>query len=166
MPQNGIYHVGIKELSEALTHNKNLKVLNLNDNTLTEKGANFIAGALPHLQKLKILNLGDCLLKTGGTTIVAEALTEGHPELEVGQTVEKRMCQDLYADKIHYLQELYLSYNEIRAAGGLAVAKAVKNKNKLVKLDLNGNHFGEDGRKNLSQELASAKKFSILNSLR
>ena len=39
MPQNGITHPGITALAEALAENKNLHILNLNDNTFTEKGA-------------------------------------------------------------------------------------------------------------------------------
>ena len=57
MPQNGIYHIGITALSEAFTHNPNLQVLNLNDNT----GAAALVSALPNIQKLQELNLGDCL---------------------------------------------------------------------------------------------------------
>lgn len=83
MPQNGIYHPGIAALSQALTKNPNLKILNLNDNTLTEKGATSIANVLPHLQKLKSLNLGDCLLRTGGATVLANALADQHLDLEV-----------------------------------------------------------------------------------
>lgn len=39
MPQNGINHPGIKALATAVQHNPNLRTLNLNDNTFTEKGA-------------------------------------------------------------------------------------------------------------------------------
>lgn len=63
--------------------NKNLRLLNLNDNTLTAKGAKSLAAALPALQKLQVLNLGDCLLKTQGALILAEALCDKHFELEV-----------------------------------------------------------------------------------
>lgn len=63
--------------------NKNLRLLNLNDNTLTSKGAKSLAAALPALQKLQVLNLGDCLLKTQGALILADALIDGHFELEV-----------------------------------------------------------------------------------
>ena len=74
MPQNGIYHVGITALSEAFTYNKNLQVLNLNDNTRGEKGAEAIANALPSLQKLRVINFGDCLLKTKGALSLAKGI--------------------------------------------------------------------------------------------
>lgn len=51
MPQNGIYHVGISALSNAFKNNPNMKVLNLNDNTITWKGAEALAEALVSMQK-------------------------------------------------------------------------------------------------------------------
>lgn len=39
MPQNGINHPGVTALAKAMQHNADLRILNLNDNTFTEKGA-------------------------------------------------------------------------------------------------------------------------------
>ena len=39
MPQNGINHPGVTALATAMQHNAGLRILNLNDNTFTEKGA-------------------------------------------------------------------------------------------------------------------------------
>lgn len=39
MPQNGINHPGITALAQAFAINPLLKIINLNDNTFTEKGA-------------------------------------------------------------------------------------------------------------------------------
>ena len=43
MPQNGINHEGITALADAFASNTNLRILNLNDNTFTEKGARSVA---------------------------------------------------------------------------------------------------------------------------
>ena len=43
MPQNGINHPGITALSEAFKVNKNMRYINLNDNTFTEVGAKSMA---------------------------------------------------------------------------------------------------------------------------
>lgn len=51
MPQNGIYHPGITALSEAFKSNPNMKILNLNDNTIGPKGAEAISSALFSMQK-------------------------------------------------------------------------------------------------------------------
>lgn len=39
MPQNGINHPGVTALATAMQQNPNLRTLNLNDNTFTERGA-------------------------------------------------------------------------------------------------------------------------------
>ena len=39
VPQNGINHPGIRALASAMQHNPQLRVLNLNDNTFTKRGA-------------------------------------------------------------------------------------------------------------------------------
>lgn len=51
MPQNGIYHPGITALSEGFKCNSNMKILNLNDNTIGPIGAESIADALYSMQK-------------------------------------------------------------------------------------------------------------------
>ncbi|CAG2057291.1 unnamed protein product, partial [Timema podura] len=144
IPQNGIYHVGVTALCEAFALNPNLRLLNLNDNTVREKGAIAMAEALPSLQNLIHLNLGDCLLKTKGALLLAEALTDGHSKL----------------------QEVHLGFNEITAEGGLALAKAMKNKKDLKQLELGGNMFGKIGRKHLILELKESSRLDALGSLR
>lgn len=39
MPQNGINHPGVTALAQAFAINPLLRIINLNDNTFTEKGA-------------------------------------------------------------------------------------------------------------------------------
>lgn len=123
MPQNGIYHVGITALSEAFTKNKNLQIINLNDNTLGPKGSRSLARALSSLPELRCLNLGDCLLKNRGTEFIAEAISAEHQLLE----------------------EVNLESNEIRTTAGVTLACALANKQNLTKVILDGNMFGEAG---------------------
>lgn len=136
MPQNGIYHVGISALSDAFVHNTNLQILNLNDNTIGPQGAQAIAKALPNLQKLRIINFGDCLLKTKGALSLANALSSSHTELE----------------------ELVLGFNEIRSEGGIALADAMVNKNKLKSLILDGNQFNEAVKTKIKDKLKEIGK--------
>jgi Ran GTPase-activating protein 1 len=65
---------------------------------------------------LEIMNFGDCLIKTQGAQYLATAIKGNNPKL----------------------QKVILSFNEIGARGGKAVAEAVKGKASLVELDLNG----------------------------
>lgn len=142
-PQNGINHDGIRALSEAFKQNAGLRVLNLNDNTITPRGAVGLAEAFAYLPLLREINLGDCLLKTGGAVLLGDALQDGHSELEV----------------------LNLGFNEIGPNGGMSVAAAVQNKDRLRSLVLNGNMFGQECRENISEMLAGVDRLAALGEL-
>lgn len=57
MPQNGINHEGVRALSEGFKKNQNLKILNLNDNTVTAKGAVALAEAFEFLHRSVLIGL-------------------------------------------------------------------------------------------------------------
>ncbi|WAQ98909.1 RAGP1-like protein [Mya arenaria] len=143
MPQNGINHEGITALAEAFQHNPNLRILNLNDNTFTIIGAKSMAKVLPKLQNLEVINFGDCLIRTDGAKLIAKAITDGHKKL----------------------RELVLSGNEISAPGASRITEAVENKDKLEKIDLDSNMFGEEGVELVKAALETIGKLDILGSL-
>uniref|UniRef100_A0A3B3S988 Ran GTPase activating protein 1 n=1 Tax=Paramormyrops kingsleyae TaxID=1676925 RepID=A0A3B3S988_9TELE len=116
MPQNGINHPGVTALARAMQSNQKLRVLNLNDNTFTKKGAIAMAQTLKGLHSVQVINFGDCLVRSEGAAAIADALMTGLP----------------------ILKELNLSFGEIKEEAALMVAKAVRNKALLEKLDLNG----------------------------
>lgn len=124
MPQNGIRPDGIRTIVEGLRDCKNLRHLDLQDNTFTVKGSKALAQALPSWPQLEILNVSDCLLSKKGGAHVFTALERGENK---------------------QLKELLLQYNEIQADGVQILAQAIKSHlNLLEKLDLNGNKFEED----------------------
>ncbi|XP_028267465.1 ran GTPase-activating protein 1 isoform X2 [Parambassis ranga] len=143
MPQNGINHAGVTALASAMQHNTGLRILNLNDNTFTEKGAIAMAQALKYLRSIQVINFGDCLVRPAGAKAIAETVSEGLP----------------------ILKELNLSFGEITEEAALAVAQAVKGKDQLEKLDLNGNCLGEDGCKALKDAMESMNMGEHLGSL-
>ncbi|XP_035511370.1 ran GTPase-activating protein 1a [Morone saxatilis] len=143
MPQNGINHPGVTALATAMQHNAGLRILNLNDNTFTEKGAIAMAQALKHLRSIQVINFGDCLVRPAGAIAIAESVSEGLP----------------------ILKELNLSFGEITEEAALAVAHAVKGKDQLEKLDLNGNYLGEDGCKALKESMEGMNMGDLLGSL-
>ncbi|MCO5555770.1 hypothetical protein L7F22_009315 [Adiantum nelumboides] len=77
MFQNGIRMDGIVAIAQGLAACKQLKVLDLQDNTATVSGSRGIAAALPHWQDLETLNLSDCLLKPKGGYLVLDVLHKG-----------------------------------------------------------------------------------------
>ncbi|XP_029914681.1 ran GTPase-activating protein 1 isoform X2 [Myripristis murdjan] len=143
MPQNGINHAGVTALATAMQHNADLRVLNLNDNTFTKKGAIAMAQALKHLRNIQVINFGDCLVRSEGAMAIAETVSDGLP----------------------ILKELNLSFGEITEEAAVALARAVKGKAQLEKLDLNGNSLGEQGCQAVKDVMSDMNMGDFLGSL-
>lgn len=124
--QNGIRPKGIARLlRDGLSRNKELQILDLQDNTFTAKPSAVLAETLDQWPKLKELNLNDCLLKASGSLLLAEALSKGEPK--------------------PLLETLRLQYNELEEDALKILAEAVIAKLPNLKvLELNGNRFEED----------------------
>jgi len=60
------------------------------------------------------------------------------------------------------LESVDLSFNEIKADGGLALAEAMVSKPNLQSLNLNGNMFGSEGREQISETLTRIDKVNSL----
>ncbi|KAM0792138.1 hypothetical protein ACM66B_004837 [Microbotryomycetes sp. NB124-2] len=119
MPQNGIRMEGIEALVKGLRQNPDLEVLDLQDNTATEKGSRAIANSLASWPKLRKLNLSDCLLRPKGGVLVANALESGSNK---------------------DLESLLLQSNELDYRAINILASAIKQHlGKLTQLELNGN---------------------------
>lgn len=124
--QNGIRPAGIAKLiSQGLSKNSQLQVLDLQDNTITTSAAIALADSLSAWEKLVELNLNDCLLKPKGSLVVVERLHEGSP-------------------KSHFTT-LKLQYNELEADSLSKLVGVITHKLPNLKiLELNGNRFDED----------------------
>jgi len=125
MVQNGIRQEGISHLlTDGLRHTKNIRVLDLQDNTFTILGSKALAAVVAGWTEIVELGVGDSLLSAKGGVIVANALAKGqNKKLEI----------------------LRLQYNDITTKGLEAFAKAAKDAlPSLKKIELNGNKFPED----------------------
>lgn len=76
--QNDFRNHGWDPLMSGLACCSKLEVLDMWDNTATEKGSRAVASALPQLKNLRELNLGDCLLRPRGGAMIARALKLGN----------------------------------------------------------------------------------------
>lgn len=140
MVQNGIRQEGISHLiREGLSCASGLKVLDLQDNTFTAKGARALAKVAPTWSELKELGIGDSLLSAKGGILLSAALGQGNNKK---------------------LEILRLQYNDITAAGVKGLAKAAKEAlPALKKIELNGNKFTEDDESIIAlQELLEERK--------
>jgi Ran GTPase-activating protein 1 len=125
MPQNGIRPEGITIiLRDGIVHDRDLRILDLQDNTFTKQGALALADILSQLPELRDLGVGDCLLSARGGVVVAEALKKAaNTKLEI----------------------LRLQYNEIESNGAKELLTALKLGLPALKMiELNGNKFAED----------------------
>ncbi|SCV04462.1 LAME_0H18624g1_1 [Lachancea meyersii CBS 8951] len=126
--QNGIRPQGVAVLlKHGLSNNKNLEVLDLQDNTFTTSASLILADALPvWRESLVELNVNDCLLKGPGANAVIQVLNE---------------------HTFTNLHTLKLQYNELTQdtlVSGLLPAIQSENLPALKFLELNGNRLEED----------------------
>ncbi|KAI5920781.1 hypothetical protein F4810DRAFT_681237 [Camillea tinctor] len=140
MIQNGIRPDGMTLLlGQGLNHATELKILDLQDNTLTADGARTLAEVVPLWTNIQELGIGDSLLSAKGGIFLANALSQG---------------------KNKQLEILRLQYNEITTAGLKRLAEAAKDTLPALKrIELNGNKFSEDDESILVlQELLELRK--------
>ncbi|MBW0531960.1 hypothetical protein O181_071675 [Austropuccinia psidii MF-1] len=128
--QNDIRNDGWAPIMAGLSHCSKLQVLDMWDNTATEKGSKAVASALPNLTELRELNLGDCLLRPRGGAMIARALKLGNNA---------------------NLEQLKLSGSEIdEEVVGLLVDFVKNYGSKLKKVELNDNFGDADAAEELS----------------
>jgi Ran GTPase-activating protein 1 len=81
MPQNGIRPPGIEALANAFIENQNLRIIDLNDNTIT-LAVRKLSLAIEKLPNLEIINLESSLIRTKGGIAIARAIVS-HKNLQV-----------------------------------------------------------------------------------
>ncbi|KAE8267139.1 hypothetical protein A4X09_0g5212 [Tilletia walkeri] len=77
VPQNGIRMQGVEELCQQLSaHCPNLRSLDIQDNTLVQRGSRALAAAIPSWPQLESLNLSDSLVRSTGAKWIFDALAQ------------------------------------------------------------------------------------------
>lgn len=125
IPQCGVRSEGIITLCSGLVHCKELKTLDLQDNTFTSTASKSFSETLPSLEKLMNLNIGDCMCESEGSIMIMNSL--------------------LSSSCVGTLENFNFQYNEMDEEGALALAKVVPKLINLKTLILNGNAFNPEG---------------------
>lgn len=125
MVQNGIRTEGtVALIKDGLKNAKGLRVLDLQDNLFTIKGARALADAVSQWPEIEELGASDTLWGAKGAGVLAKALKKGQ---------NKKMTV------------MRLQYNDINAKGLEDLTDAIKTSlPALQKIELNGNKFSED----------------------
>ncbi|RKP14645.1 hypothetical protein BJ684DRAFT_1644, partial [Piptocephalis cylindrospora] len=146
MPQNGIRPDGIAHLSQGLSQCSKLRILELQDNTFTDKGSYALAKALPSWPLLETLHIGDCMLGRNGSEAIIRALDESPPK------------------SLHHLN---LVYDELEEHAAHMLARVVERSRELELVELNGNCFAEDspGADAIREALVKIDRTNALGSL-
>jgi len=122
MPQNGIRPDGIASLVRGIAACKNLKHLDLQDNTFGETGSDAMTQELRSWPELEILNLSDChLVDEGDASAVVETISGGsNGKLQLLQLQNNNLDTQSFAflaenAAIHLptLKRLEIQWNEI-----------------------------------------------------
>ncbi|PHH50908.1 Ran GTPase-activating protein 1 [Ceratocystis fimbriata CBS 114723] len=124
MVQNGIRPSGLTHIfTYGLNRCKQLRVLDLQDNSFALVGVNALVKAISAWSYIEDLTLNDGFLKATGSELVAKALA---------------------ASAHKNLHTLRLQYNDLNAKGLATLLEAVKALPALRKLEINGNRFSEE----------------------
>ena len=125
MVQNGIRTEGtVALIKDGLKNAKGLKVLDLQDNLFTIKGARALADAVLQWPEIEELAAADTLWGAKGAGVLAKALKKGQNKK---------------------LKVMRMQYNDVNAKGLEELTDAIKTSlPALQKIELNGNKFSED----------------------
>jgi Ran GTPase-activating protein (RanGAP) involved in mRNA processing and transport len=118
---------------------KELRVLRLRWNGITDVGAKHIAAGLSSSSSLTELDLGGNWLKSKGAARMATSLNR-HPSL----------------------QSFRLDHNAIGSSGAKELASALRGKSKLARLDISGNEIGNEGAREIASVLRAPTALSRL----
>ena len=129
---------------QALKENSKLKVLDLNDNNMTEETAEDLASVIKNNSNLQQLYLANNNLKTS-SILLLQAL-KGNSKLKVLDLNDNNMTGEAAEDLASViknsfnLKRLYLANNDLKTSSVL-VLQALKEISKLTVLNLNGNNM-------------------------
>ena len=151
---NGITSVGVEALANGLTSPLcELTTLDLGGSKLCAAACGFIAHALTMGSRLTSLDVYHCSVSNSGAALLAAALSVSGSlrHLRLGRNCITddgcvALCGAMRGNTWCGLQSLDLSYNAIGAAGGLALADALRSPGcKLRVLNLRINQLGATG---------------------
>ncbi|GJD10637.1 RAN GTPase-activating protein 1 [Galdieria sulphuraria] len=148
---------GIEPVIRALKNTTLLRVLDLSDNILANRGANCLGRMFPLLSNLETLILRDTSLGDKGATTILQCLERSEIRLKVldisCNELTAESCKNLakLVEQQTCLERLLVEENDIGSKGVAMLAKALSSgaHSRLVELNLAENSIGTAGAKAL-----------------
>ncbi|WAQ97928.1 LR74B-like protein [Mya arenaria] len=153
----------IKALAVALVVNSSVETLDLGDNDIGQKGAEYIADMLRENNFIKHINLEDNNLGAAGVkhmVMVSVSDTLNLKHLSVAHNQLRMVGGEVIGEALVWndtMETLDLSWNNLRRDGAVLVAEGLAENTCLKKLNLAWNGFYLDGCRALSRALEDNK---------
>ena len=136
---NAIGEDGATAIAQAITNNKTLKELIINNCEITSTGATAIANSLQHNTSLEVLDMSYNAIGKDGATAIAQAITNNKT-----------------------LKELIINNCEITSIGATAIANSLQHNTSLEDLVMSSNAIGKDGATAIAQAITNNKTLKEL----
>jgi Ran GTPase-activating protein (RanGAP) involved in mRNA processing and transport len=139
LENNSIGDKGAISLSQQLHKLNNLRELYLGNNSIGDKGAIALSNQLDKLPNLNELRLSNNSIQAEGAMSLSNQL-----------------------DKLPNLNELRLSSNSIKDKGAIALSRQLDKLSNLIELHIGGNSIGDEGAKALSEKFDQLPNLKVL----
>ena len=149
---------GMSKISD-LTH------LDMSCNKITDEAAHDIAALLSHNPELKELDLSNNLMQATGATRIFNVIIANLNKMNICNNVITDEAADAMANFLSQsskLKEFDVSYNYIRAVGAVKIFQAIKRSN-VSKLNMSNNMITDDATHDITAALSKRTKLKEVN---
>ena len=159
--------VGIKKICISLQQAKAIKMLNLENNSVTEEAADDIAAVISNNLLLDCVAIGNNLLQVSGVIKITHTLQSLHKlsrlTLSGNQVGKEAVINTAQAiSKFHYLQMFQMSDSLVDSSTAQTILNSFKNIFSLSVLDLAGNNMYDEVTSDLVNLISNNKSLEIL----
>lgn len=140
----------IKAIAVALVGNGSIETLDLSDNDMGPRGAEYLADTLRENTFIRTLNLAYNNLGVEGVKFIVDIVVKQDTvnSLSIAgnglRECDSEVIRPLIENTIH-LKHLDLSHNQLREVGGEVIGEALLYNDTMESLDLSWNHLRRDG---------------------
>ena len=156
---------GIIVLCKGMSKISHLTHLDMSCNKITDEAAHDIAALLSHNPELKELDLSNNLIQATGATRIFNVIIANLNKMNICKNSITDEAADAMANFLSQsskLKEFDVSYNYIQAVGAVKIFKAIKTSN-VSKLNMSNNMITDDATHDITAALSKRTKLKEVN---